>query len=141
MKEWPSYASPRLSFKQIVGPVSAHSWWQKCRSGLQPRLCFSVSFCRGRSKRGSAPRGRHCRMRPLSFTSQPNLNLTMEPAQYACNPIHGPGSADLPEYLLFLHERVSACDRIAHEWVWWMCSLPLAKVHPVYTRSQNLEEK
>lgn len=46
------------------------------------------TFAGGRSKKGSAPSSRHCRMRPLSFTSQPNLNLTMEPAQYACNPIH-----------------------------------------------------
>ena len=64
----------------------------KCREVDCSRGSASVSsFAEGeRSKTGSAPRGRHCRMRPSSFTSQPNLNLTMEPAQYACNPIHGP---------------------------------------------------
>lgn len=71
----------------------------------------------GEIKEGERPPRQTLQNAPLSFTSQPNLNLTMEPAQYACNLIHGPGSADLPEYLLLAQKSVSVCDRIAHEWV------------------------
>lgn len=96
----------------------------------------SVYFCRGRSKRGSAPQQQTLENAPLSFTSQPNLNLTMEPAHYACNPTHDPGSADQPEYLLSAFKKrkkkgVSLSDRIAHEWVWWMFSVLLAEVNHV----------
>lgn len=55
----------------------------------------------GEIKEGERPPRQTLQNAPLSFTSQPNLNLTMEPAQYECNPIHGPASSvDLPEYLL-----------------------------------------
>lgn len=59
--------------------TTAHIWSKSCtflaadvqKTGLQSRLCFSVQFCRGRSKRGSAPRGRHCRMRLSVLLASP----------------------------------------------------------------------
>ena len=52
-----------------VGSNPAHSWWQSAEEWTRSRLCFSVS--RRRSKRGSAPRGRHCRMRPSLLLASP----------------------------------------------------------------------
>lgn len=67
------------------------------RSGLAVTALLQCLVLRGEIKEGERPPRQTLQNAPLSFTSQPNLNLTMEPAQYACNPIHGPGRADLPE--------------------------------------------
>lgn len=78
------------------------------KTGLQCRRLSSVYFFRGRSKSGERPPWQTLQNAPLSFTSQPNLNLTMEPAQSACNPILGPGGADLSQCLL-LAQNVLQC--------------------------------
>lgn len=80
-----------------------------CSSVLKHKPCTffvaEVSTFAGGDQRGGAPPQQALENAPLSFTSQPNLNLTMEPAQYACNPIHDPGSADQPEYLLLAFKK------------------------------------
>lgn len=76
------------------------------KTGLQCRRLSSVYFFRGRSKSGERPPWQTLQNAPHSFTSQPNLNLTMEPAQSACNPILG--GADLSQCLL-LAQNVLQC--------------------------------
>lgn len=85
---------------QVYKPTHIHSGRRaECWSVVKGRASVS-SFPRGRSKKGERPPRQTLQNAPPGFTSQSNLNLTMEPAQYACNPTRGPGGADLTEYCL-----------------------------------------
>lgn len=92
-----TYLWHAIQILHILGGRSAETW---------TAVSASVSRFAGGDQRGGAPPRQTLQNAPLSFTSQPNLNLTMEPAQYACNPIHGLGSAELPEYLLLAQKKL-----------------------------------
>lgn len=90
---------------------------------------------RGRSKRGAPPAADTAECAP-PFTRQPNLNLTMEPAQYAWNPSNGPGNAQLLETLRLAQSSISVGDRRALEKVWRMF-----KAHRLHMESEPEEAK
>lgn len=140
LKRWPGCALKSLTKQWVKKP--AHSWWQKCRKLDCSHGCASVSSFAGGHQRGGAPPRQTLQNAPLSFTSQPNLNLTMEPAQYACNPIQGPWQCRPVRIFAFGTKKDdSVCERIAYEWVWVDVQCATGWAAPRFTQKDRTWKK
>lgn len=113
----PTTVCARFTSCTAWGTFSMH----KC--GLQSRLCSRVSSCRGRDQRGERPQQQTLQNAPPSLLlALRNLNLTVEPAQYACNPIRCSWPLQTGRNTCFWHESkvASSRDRATRECVWRM---------------------
>lgn len=106
----------------ILGGRSAKMWT------AVTTLVLSI-FSQGRSKTGSAPRSRHCRMRPSFLLASPTWTWPWSLRSTHAIQFMAHGRADQPsQCVCFWHKKHFTEWQEANEWVRWMISVPLAEV-------------